>query len=147
MCPGRSREKISITHFPSFSDCVIKCSNWQEAHQLAMYKSSRGVEPGTTRSKSAVVRAGSPDFNSVTLNIWPRCFYALLALHAKSNRKSRHPEIFGPKIGVTSFFLTLMSYLFHLISTRDPFYVHLEGHKLYEYFLHSDISHLFSHQE
>ena len=56
----------------------VKNPNWQQADQLAIYKCSWGVEPGTTWLKSTLwseqdLNSRSPDFKSSDLTTMPRC--------------------------------------------------------------------------
>ena len=57
---------------------TVKNPNWPEANQLAIYKCSREVEPGTTRNKfnewsERVLNLGSPDLKASALTTGPHC--------------------------------------------------------------------------
>ena len=57
---------------------TVKNPNWPEANQLAIYKCSWEVEPGTTRNKfnewsERVLNPGSPDLKASALTTGPRC--------------------------------------------------------------------------
>ena len=57
---------------------TVKNPNWPEANQLAIYKCSWEVEPGTTRNKfnewsERVLDPGSPDRKASALTTGPHC--------------------------------------------------------------------------
>ena len=57
---------------------TVKNPNWPEANQLAIYKCSWEVEPGTTRNKFSewseqVLNPGSPDLKASALTTGPHC--------------------------------------------------------------------------
>ena len=57
---------------------TVKNPNWPEANQLAIYKCSWEVEPGTTRNKftewsERVLNPGSPDLKASALTTGPHC--------------------------------------------------------------------------
>ena len=57
---------------------TVKNPNWPEANQLAIYKCSWEVEPGTTRIKfnecsERVLNPGSPDLKASALTTGPHC--------------------------------------------------------------------------
>ena len=57
---------------------TVKNSNWPEANQLAIYKCSWEVEPGTTRNKfnewsERVLSPGYPDLMASALTTGPHC--------------------------------------------------------------------------
>ena len=59
----------------------VKNPNWQEVDQLALYKRSRGVEPGTTWNKSSRwserdLKLGLANFKSGTLTTQSNCLRA-----------------------------------------------------------------------
>ena len=65
---------------------TVKNPNWPEANQLAIYKCSREVEPGTTRNKFSewlgwVLNTGSPDLKASALTTGPHCLHALPPPH------------------------------------------------------------------
>ena len=69
---------------------TFKNPNWPEANQLAIYKCSWEVEPGTTRNKFSegserVFNPGSPDLKASTLTTGPHC----LLYHVREERTSR----------------------------------------------------------
>ena len=60
---------------------TVKNPNWPEANQLAIYKCSWEVEPGTTRIKfnewsERVLNPGSPDLKASVLTTGPHCLYS-----------------------------------------------------------------------
>ena len=59
---------------------TVKNPNWLEANQLAIYKCSWEVEPGTTRIKfnewsERVLNPGSPDLKASALTTGPHCLF------------------------------------------------------------------------
>ena len=62
---------------------AVKNPNWPEANQLAIYKCSWEVEPGTTRIKfnkwsEQVLNPGSPDLKASTLTTGPHCLLLII---------------------------------------------------------------------
>ena len=78
---------------------TVKNPNWPEANQLAIYKCSWEVEPGTTRNKfnewsERVLNPGSPDLKASALTTRPHCLQTF-NVYPKWElivRKSRSPR-------------------------------------------------------
>ena len=68
---------------------TVKNPNWPEANQLAIYKCSWEVEPGTIRNKfnewlERVLNPGSPDFKASALTTEPHCLHLQCDVQAKT---------------------------------------------------------------
>ena len=76
---------------------TVKKPNWSEANQLAIYKCSWEVEPGTTRNKfnewsERVLNPGSRDLKASALTTRPHCHTASLSLSCGSRGLEPRPN-------------------------------------------------------
>ena len=74
-----------MDHFIQVVHNMVKNPNWQEAHQLAIYKRGRLFELWTTKKNSGKrsgrdLIAGPSDYKSSALNTRPRCLELILSL-------------------------------------------------------------------
>ena len=98
---------------------TVKNPNWPAANQLAIYKCSWEVEPGTTRNKFSkwserVLNPGSPDLKASALTTGPHCL-----------RNTRIPEILysdnGPEFSSLEFRQFANAYQFQHFTSSPRF--------------------------
>ena len=75
---------------------TVKNPNWPEANQLAIYKCSWEVAPGTTRNKFSewselVLNPGSPDLKASALTTGPHCLLNPVNIGGRVPSLLRHP--------------------------------------------------------
>ena len=78
--PMKQSTKQQNTTTTTTTTTTVKNPNWPEANQLAIYKWSWEVEPGTTRIKFSewserVFNPGSPDLKASALTTGPHCLH------------------------------------------------------------------------